>query len=198
MQRLLRIVLFITFMLLIILWFSTIFNTCNKEGDLPTDTESMASESDSSDVFQELDDELFEDEQDIFSESDDKSATQELSSETTTNTSEDVFTTDDSESYTDYTGTANNSNEGVSTPPQASSGTGTYLVVAGSFLIKGNAESMQQKLKNMGYSAEVRNFNYSQYHSVIAGRFDTKSSADRVVATLKSKGISCYVHKRQP
>jgi cell division protein FtsN len=198
MQRLLRIVLFITFMLLIILWFSTIFNTCNKEGDLPADTESVASESDTSNVFQDLDDELFEDNQDLFSEGDDSDASQALSNETPTNTAEDVLGTDDSESYTDYTGSVQSTDEGVSTAPQASGGSGAYLVVAGSFLIKANAEAMQKKLQNMGYSAEVRNFNYSQYHSVIAGRYDVKSSADRVVANLKSKGISCYVHKRQP
>jgi len=197
MQRLLRIVLFITFMLLIILWFSTIFNTCNKKDDAETNTENeMTGASDTSDVFQDLDDEFFEDDKDLFTEDSDNTSSESTSPESTGNTAADIFDAEETENYTDYTGT-----ETQSTPP-ANTGTysdnANYLVVAGSFLVKENAVKMENKLSAMGYSAEVRNFNYSQYHSVIAGRFDSKSSADRVAAQLKTKGISCYVHKRQP
>lgn len=195
MQRLLRIVLFITFMLLIILWFSTIFNTCNKEEDTTSNTENIAAESDSSDVFQDLDDELFEDDQDLFTEG--ERTTENVSSDPPSSTPDDIFETDNSESYTDYTGTPEKTVEKV-TPKNSVQENANYLVVAGSFLIKENAVKMQRKLNGMGYTSEVRNFNYSQYHSVIAGRYNVKSQADRVAAELKSGGISCYVHKRQP
>jgi cell division protein FtsN len=202
MQRLLRIVLLITFMLLIILWFSTIFNTCNKKDEV-TATEQMTEGSDSSDVFQDLDDEFFEDEQDLFTEESGGSTNLETQASRNNNNASDPFQYEDPDDFTDYTGepATNTENSGSSKSNTKSSSyneNATYLVVAGSFLVKDNADNMRQKLQNLGYSAEVRNFNYSQYHSVIAGRYNSKSDADNTVAQLKNRGISCYVHKRQP
>jgi len=198
MQRLLRIVLFITFMLLIILWFSTIFNTCNKNEDGTANTETVSSETDSSEIFQDLDDEFFEDDQALFEEETDGKNTGPSNRNTDVNETSDMLENQDAEDIVDYTGTTKNTSSSSSSSASNSVTNGNYLVVAGSFLVKGNAENMRKKLNNMGYTAEVRNFNYSQYHSVIAGRYANKSSADQVTAALKSKGISCYVHKRRP
>ncbi|GLR19007.1 SPOR domain-containing protein [Portibacter lacus] len=75
---------------------------------------------------------------------------------------------------------------------------GSYLVVAGSYLIKDNAQKMVDKLKKLGYTnAEIVNFDESQYHSISAGRYDSYDSAGKVAKTLKQKGIDCYVHTRK-
>ena len=194
MQRVLRIVLIITFMLLLILWFSTIFNTCNKDKTDLESTEALMEDSDSLGVFEDLGDEFFEDGEDVFSEETGTTgdAVTNMGNE---GEATDIFETETTDDYTDYTGTT--------TTPSQSNNIGTssddarYLVVAGSFLVKDNAVNMQKKLQNMGYKSEVRNFNFSQYHSVIAGRYNDKASADRTASEIKAKGISCYVHQRQ-
>lgn len=193
MQRLLRIVLFITFMLLIILWFSTIFNTCNKKDKAAIDTAQEMQ--DTSGVYQDLDDDLFEDDN-LFTEEGNGSDTEMTQDNDQPENSPELFE-DNTTDYTDYTGTPEESTP-TSQPTSQTNYDATYLVVAGSFLVKENATRMQNKLINMGYSAEVRNFDYSQYHSVIAGRYNDQSSADRVVKNLTNQGIKCYVHKRKP
>ena len=71
-----------------------------------------------------------------------------------------------------------------------------YLVVAGSYKEKQNAEVMVEKLKGMGYDdAELFTFDFAEYYSVTAGRFATRDAANTVASKLKSKGIDCYSHK---
>jgi hypothetical protein len=186
-------------MLLIILWFSTIFNTCNKKKEAKDGIENVTTDQDTSDVFQDLDDGFFEDDQDLFTEDSDNQGNSDSGSSAqsnSTNTGTDYFEGDNAEEYTDYTGEPTQSTSKVQS--ETSDDNSNYLVVAGSFLVKDNATRMMQKLQGMGYTAEVRNFNFSQYHSVIAGRYYSKSDADYVASQLKSQGISCYVHKRQP
>lgn len=194
MQRVLRIVLIITFMLLLILWFSTIFNTCNKDKTDVESTETLMEDSDSLGVFEDLGDEFFEDGEDVFNE-ETESTGDAVTNNDTESEATDIFETETTDDYTDYTGTTTTSsqNNNIGTSSDAA----RYLVVAGSFLVKENAVSMQKKLQNMGYKSEVRNFNFSQYHSVIAGRYNDKASADRTASEIKAKGISCYVHQRQ-
>jgi cell division septation protein DedD len=75
---------------------------------------------------------------------------------------------------------------------------GNYLVVAGSYLIRDNAEKMVSKLKGFGYSgAEIVNFDESQYHSISAGRYASYDEAGKVAKALKNKGIDCYVHTKK-
>jgi len=194
-------------MLLMILWFSTIFNTCNKDKTSNENTEMSESVSDTSEVFEDLGDDFFEDDETasdddaIFS---DTPAEQNLGVQktgTTQTESEDVFS--DSEDYNDYTGNATTPAPAKSVKSQSNSNSGSagenasYLIVAGSFLVEANANQMKNKLKGWGYSAEVRNFNFSQYYSVIAGRYNSKSDADRKAGDLKAKGINCYVQKRK-
>ncbi len=79
-----------------------------------------------------------------------------------------------------------------------SSAGGSFLVVAGSYLIRDNAEKMVNKLKGFGYSgAEIVSFDESQYHFISAGRYSTYDAAGKVAKTLKNKGIDCYVHTRK-
>jgi cell division septation protein DedD len=74
-----------------------------------------------------------------------------------------------------------------------------YLVVAGSFSIKENADALVGKLKKSGFSgAEVVIFNEQEFHTASAGRFDDYSTAKAVASQLKSEmGIEAYVHRRR-
>lgn len=74
---------------------------------------------------------------------------------------------------------------------------GKYLVMAGSYLIRENAESMMKNLKKMGFTqAEVVIFDNSQYHTVLAGRYDDENAARQLVVQLRQNGIESYVKAR--
>ncbi len=77
-------------------------------------------------------------------------------------------------------------------------GGGEYLVLAGSFKIKNNAENEARRLRNMGYgNASAELFNRGAYAVVMVDRFDSASDAQNLVKELKSKGVEAYVqHKR--
>lgn len=76
---------------------------------------------------------------------------------------------------------------------------GDYLVMAGSFRIKSNAENQAQKLRKLGYSdAEIALFNRGAYASVIVDRFADLSSANDLVRELKSQhGVEAYVQAKR-
>ena len=75
---------------------------------------------------------------------------------------------------------------------------GDFLVLAGSFEYKHNAQIQAKKLQGMGYSAaEVVSFNRGKYASVLVNRFESESEARQLVAKLKKDGVSCYVHKKR-
>lgn len=83
---------------------------------------------------------------------------------------------------TSSTGTANSSKK--------------FLVIAGSFLDKANANILKNKIAKFGLNSEVVNFNYSQYYTVLAGRYVKEQDARNTVAKLRKKGYSSYVHKK--
>jgi len=71
---------------------------------------------------------------------------------------------------------------------------GSYKVMAGSYLLKENAQKMVNKLKGLGYTqAEVVVFKASGYHSVIACRHSSEKFAKSAAADLKSRGIDSFV-----
>ncbi len=71
---------------------------------------------------------------------------------------------------------------------------GKYMVMAGSYLLKENAQKMVTKLKAMGYSqSSVVVFTASQYHSVIAARYSSETQARTTATDLKQKGIDSFV-----
>lgn len=209
MQRVLRIVLIITFMLLLILWFSTIFNTCNKKNSEELTNEQMDQIlGDSTDVFDDLGDEFFEDDQEGIEETESSGSVTNLEGgddvfgDGETESESDPFS--DPEEFTDYTGSesnsesvSNNSNNSGNSSVSSADAAAAYLIVAGSFLVKDNADRLRNKLVKMGYTAEVKSFDYSQYYSVIAGRYNTRTSANNVAAELKSRGIDCLVQKKK-
>ena len=71
---------------------------------------------------------------------------------------------------------------------------GQFMVMAGSYLLKENAEKMVTKLKNMGFSnAKTVIFSSSQYHSVVAAQHTSQAKAQESAADLKRKGIDSFV-----
>ncbi len=74
---------------------------------------------------------------------------------------------------------------------------GEFMVIAGSYLLEDNAQSMIGKLKGIGYNAEIVYFDQSQYHSICAGRYDSRSTAKETSYALKNRGIDSYVHRKQ-
>ena len=75
---------------------------------------------------------------------------------------------------------------------------GKYLVIAGSYLIRENAEKMIKKLNDLGYrDASIINFELSQYHSITAGRYFSYDRAAEIARAIQGRGIDCYVHTRK-
>ena len=52
-----------------------------------------------------------------------------------------------------------------------------YSVVVGSFSVKANAEGLQQRLQNAGYSAQVAFNSGNNMYRVVASTYDSKASA---------------------
>jgi len=81
-------------------------------------------------------------------------------------------------------------------PTPASTSSGRYLVIVGSYIHPDNADKRKAKLKKLGYSSEVVVFDLSQYHTVLAGRYSNFDTAQGVVNKLSGKGIDAYVKKQ--
>ncbi len=71
---------------------------------------------------------------------------------------------------------------------------GKYMVLAGSFKQRANAETQVANLRKKGFAnAEVSLFNRSAYAVVLVDRFDNYSDAKQLVADLKAKGVDALV-----
>lgn len=75
---------------------------------------------------------------------------------------------------------------------------GAYLLIAGSFSSKANAEKHAEKIKNLGYAnAVVEPFDRGTINVVLVDRYDQLSTARNEVRTLKNEhGIAAYVKKK--
>lgn len=83
-------------------------------------------------------------------------------------------------------------------PVRTSSQVGEYLVLAGSFSIKANAEGYASELRRKGYgNAAMELFNKGAYAVVMVDRFSSESDARKLVQELKNKGIEAYVHQKR-
>ena len=77
-------------------------------------------------------------------------------------------------------------------------GTGlkNYSVVVGSFSVIANAEGLQQRLKNAGYSAQIVKNEERNMYRVIASTFDSKADAvqsrDQLRATYQDAWLLFY------
>ncbi len=82
-------------------------------------------------------------------------------------------------------------------PTKLTAYTAKFLVLAGSFSTKANAETHAKSLEKLGYQPEVVNFINSEMHTVVAARYNSRGSADAAKKQLKSKKIDCYVHTKR-
>ena len=72
--------------------------------------------------------------------------------------------------------------------------TGKYMVVAGNFLLKSNADAMLARLLKKGYpNAEITVYDLSQYYTVLAGKYNTPGLANSISNELNKAGIDNYV-----
>ncbi|MCB0615959.1 MAG: SPOR domain-containing protein, partial [Phaeodactylibacter sp.] len=82
-------------------------------------------------------------------------------------------------------------------PRETTSSSGDYMVLAGTFSVKANAEEMAGKLRGMGFSdATTEPFDRGKYSVVLVARFSSMSEAQSLVGELKGKGVEAYVKKK--
>lgn len=94
----------------------------------------------------------------------------------------------------DRTNGSNVSNTNTRPSTSYSNSSGRYMVVAGSFRQKVNAEGHATKLRRMGYDeAKVSIFNRGAYASVLVDRFGDRSDANSLARELENKGIDALV-----
>lgn len=77
-----------------------------------------------------------------------------------------------------------------------STGSGKFLVIAGSYIHPDNADRQSRKLSDKGYDAEVVSFELSEYHTVLAGRYESFDAAQNTVNRLSADGFDAYVKRR--
>lgn len=79
--------------------------------------------------------------------------------------------------------------------PSSFDQSGDYLVIAGAFRIRQNADNEASRLRGLGYGdAETGLFNNGAYASVIVDRFSSLSAAQDLVRELKNQhGVEAYV-----
>ncbi len=200
MERILKILGIAAIIFLLVYWISDISKGCNGSKE-SNDTEEVIQTSDEANDEVNL-------EEDIFGEEESKSG------DNSTKSKDDASKTtveENVDDYVDYSGevketketskakttNASTNNKVRTKRHKVSGGGGSYLVVAGSYLVKSNANKMKKKLYNLGYNSEIVNFDLSQYYSVLAGRFSSRREANEAVNILKRNGIDCYVHRKK-
>jgi hypothetical protein len=82
-------------------------------------------------------------------------------------------------------------------PDFSSVASGQYMVLAGTFKYRNNAEEMVSKLKGMGYAnASVELFDRGRYAVALVDRFDGLASAQALKSELFGKGVEAYVKQK--
>jgi cell division septation protein DedD len=80
----------------------------------------------------------------------------------------------------------------------ASAAQGAYMVFAGTFKQKINAEKRLSQLRKSGYEeASIEIFDRGRYAVVIAGRFDNMQAAEDLKEKLKGDGFSAVVRVKE-
>lgn len=183
MDKLVRIILLVIALTLAFLWLSKTFSSCT--------TSDTAIEADAA-LNGDHEEELFEGDAIDYSTSsvDDEPIKEEIVEDTV---EEETQTVDFSEPAP-----VSNTTKPTNTTTRPSSGSGPYMIIAGNYLLKSNAEIMTSKLKDLGHNnAYIAVFDRSQYHTVIASRFNSYESAANSANALKRQGVDCYVKKKQ-
>lgn len=89
------------------------------------------------------------------------------------------------------------SKQQTKTTPSGSS-TGKFLVVAGSYAVRSNADKAVAQLKKKGFSeAKVVQFDDKKLNVVCAFQSSDYDAANKVVKSLKAKGVDCFIKTRK-
>ncbi len=81
---------------------------------------------------------------------------------------------------------------------RTTSSSGAYMVLAGSFKEKINAETMVAKLRKAGFeNASVEMFDRGAFAVALVDRFDSYREANALVKSLEKKGIEATIHKKR-
>lgn len=107
-------------------------------------------------------------------------------------TSEETDTRSSSVAREEYTARG-----GATSGSPASSASGDFMVMAGTFTVKAYAQDMEKKLRSMGYNNVILEpFDRGKFTVVMVDRFSSLSSAQSLVSELKSKGVDSYVKRK--
>jgi cell division protein FtsN len=80
----------------------------------------------------------------------------------------------------------------------SSTNSGRYMVLAGSYRQRVNADNQVARLRKMGYNnAEVSLFDRGSYAVVLVDRFSTYGDAKRLVNELVGKGVDAIVDEKK-
>lgn len=80
----------------------------------------------------------------------------------------------------------------------STSNSGRYMVLAGSYRQRVNADNQVARLRKMGYNnAEVSLFDRGSYAVVLVDRFSTYGDAKRLVTELAGKGVDAIVDEKK-
>lgn len=123
----------------------------------------------------------------------DKGGTSSSSSTAAASTPDEMDTSSPAATEEEYT---SRSGSTTSSSGSASTASGPYLVIAGTFKEKANAEVMERKLEGLGYSnASLEPFDRGAYTVVLVDRFGSVNDAKALVSELKGKGVEAYVKR---
>ena len=186
MSKVLKIAVSIIGLSLSYLWMSSVFQSCQSKKN-NTDDIALVNDAldDGEELLESIDEESFEDDEIDYPEEGSEISDNEF------------VEFDDSAEPASGASAPLKSAPSKSTPNYSSNSRGQYLVISGNYLVDTNAEKMQSKLKNMGFSnAEIAVFNGSNYQTVIANRYSDYNEAVRAASTLKEKGVDSYVKKK--
>lgn len=96
------------------------------------------------------------------------------------------------------TSTSTTTPKGGTPTSYESNSNGDFMVVAGSFSQKYNAESQVKYLKGLGYkNASVEIFNNGSLATALVDRFSNYEAATKLVGELKGKGVDAFIKKKQ-
>lgn len=191
MSRTVKYLLTILLIIAAAMWILTVYRSCKAKENTTQTTNNLDATDHSSGSDATLD-ELYEDE-------DENATTGETSGETSgTDNSRDTDEAEENGTGDEDEGVTPSEFEEDSDVSVAGDGInrngGEYLVVAGAFVSKRNAERYQKQLTRRSYDSEIRVFLGSEYHSVIIGEYVSRSEASSIAKKL---GGEAYVHKKR-
>jgi cell division protein FtsN len=102
-----------------------------------------------------------------------------------------------SESTGTSTNTSTTSTAPASNTVRASNSSGRYMVIAGTYRQRSNADQQVARLRKMGYDkAEVSLFDSGTYALALVDRFGSYGDAKRLVNELKGKGVDALIDEK--